>query len=335
MGSVVFGELGDPKSGPDYPVAYPAEGRVGLSGEMPVRLCAEGKTLIGYGFGGQRVEIPVKSISQVWIHPEFDAYPDGRVREALLVLDIKHYVVLKAPGAWGPGVKEVCQHLGLRKQPVILDQKHAKRTVPSLMYAQSCQWLRVWPAGGHLAPVAAGLGRAGLCVGGGIGGASLGLLLPASAGDARVMIAVAAGVAGALSGTWLYDLATRFASGVIRWAVASRRAGTPAPVSRFLHVSGASRWTGLATSAVLAAVPALAIWGAAIVAITLSRGGALSHGAALGSVVAGALAILSTPPLALLAIRRFRAMRNRVRDDLSRPPLSPRAMLNSDTARSR
>jgi hypothetical protein len=58
----------------------------------------------------------------------------------------------------------------------------------------------------------------------------------------------------------------------------------------------------------------LAIWGAAIEAITLSRGGSLAHGAALGNVIAGALAILIAPPLARLAIRRLLAARHRVRD---------------------
>jgi hypothetical protein len=61
----------------------------------------------------------------------------------------------------------------------------------------------------------------------------------------------------------------------------------------------------------------LAIWGAAIEAITLSRGGSLTHGAALGNVIAGALAILVTPPLGLLATRRFLAARHRVRDDFT------------------
>jgi hypothetical protein len=319
MRTIVFGKLGDPEFDPKFPAAYPIEGRVNILGEMPVRLRAEGKMLVAYGFGGQRVEIPVASIRQVWIHPEFEVSPAGPVREALLVLDTKHRVLLKAPGAWGPGVREVCQHLRLHKQPVVLDLKHASRAVPPLMSAASYQCLRVWPAGGHIALVAAGLGQAGLCVGGGIGGASLGLLLPASVGDARILIAIGLGVAGALAGTWLYHFGTRFAVGVIRWTVASRRAGAPAPVGRFLQVSGASSWTELATSAVLAAaVPVLAIWGAAIEAITLSRGGSLSHGAALGNVIAGALAILVALPLARLAIRRFLAARHRVRDDFTK-----------------
>jgi hypothetical protein len=273
---------------------------------MPVRLRAEGKSLVAYGFGGQRIEIPAASVRQVWIHPEFEAFPVGRVREALLVLDARHRVVLRAPGAWGPGVRDVCQHLGLRKQPVIMDRDRARRRVPSLDNAASCRRLRVWPTGGHVALVAAGLGRAGLTVGGGVGGALLGLLLPASVGDARILVAIGLGVAGALACTWLYNFGGRFVAGVIRWAVASRRAGTLAPAGRFLRAGGSSPWTELATSAVLAAaVPALAIWGAAIEAITLSRGSAMSHGAGLGNVIAGAVAILLTPPLALLAIRRI------------------------------
>jgi hypothetical protein len=314
MRNVVFGRLGDPR----FPVAYPVEARAGLLGEMPVRLCAEGKMLVAYGFGGQRVEIPAESIRQVWIHPEFEVFPGQRVREGLLVLGVRQRVLLKAPGAWGPGVREVCWQLGLRKQPEVLGPVRACRAVPALADTESCQLLRVRPAGGRVTPVAAGLGRVALCVGGGIGGVLLGLLFPASAGDARVLVAIVLGVAGALAGTWLYNFGTRFTAGVIRWAVASRRAGTTAPIGQFLQFSGASPGTGLATSAVLAAaVPVLAIWGAVIEAITLSRGGTLSHGAALGNVIAGALAILVAPPLAWLAVRRFLAASHRVRDDFT------------------
>ena len=318
MRTVVFGRLGDPEFDPRLPAAYPLESRAGLLGEVPVRLRAEGKMLVAYGFGGQRVAIPARSVRQVWIHPEFEVHPKGPVREALLVLDTKHRVVLKARGAWGPGVQEVCRHLGLHKQPVFLDEKTASRKVPALVDAPDCRRLRVWPAGGHVALAAAGLGRAGLCAGGGVGGSLLGLLLPASVGDARALVAVGLGVAGALAGTWLYNVGTRLGVGAIRWAVATRRAGAPAPVGRFLQVSGTSSWTGLATSAVVAAaVPVLAVWGAVIEAITLSRGGSLSHGAALGNVIAGALAILIAPLLARLAVRRFLAARHRLRDDFT------------------
>jgi hypothetical protein len=187
------------------------------------------------------------------------------------------------------------------------------------MDAASYQWLRVWPVGGHMALVAAGLGRAGLCVGGGIGGAALGLLLPASVGDARILIAIGLGVAGALAGTWLYNFGTRLVVGVIRWAVASRRAGAPAPVGQFLQASGASSWTGLAASAVPAApVPLPAIW----------RGGRRGHRTVPGRRPVprrgtgqrgrrGAGNSRRTP-LARLAIRRFLASRRRVRDDFPR-----------------
>jgi hypothetical protein len=255
----------------------------------------------------------------VWIHAEFEGSVGVPVREALLVLDSKHHVVLKAPGAWGPGVAEVCQRLGLRRQPKVFDAEHASLKVSPLRAADDYQVLRVTPAGGRMAPVAAGLGRVVLCVGGGIGGASLGLLLPASVGDARSLIASGLGIAGALAGVWLYNFGTRFAAGAIRWAVASRRARSPAPPGRFLRVTGASEWTELGTSAVLAAaVPVLVIWGAVIEAITLSRGGSMSHGASLGNVIAGALAILAAPLLAWLAVRRFLAARHRVRDDFTK-----------------
>jgi hypothetical protein len=178
MRTVVFGGQGDPGFDPEFPSAYPVEGRVGLLGEVPVRLRAEGKALAAYGFGGQRIEIPARSIRQVWIHPEFEVISGGR-------------------------------------------------KVPSLVDAENCLRLRVRPAGGPVTRVAAGLGQAVLCLGGGIGGALLGLLLPASAGDARILAAVGLGVAGALAGAWLGNFGWRFAAGVIGWAVASRRAGAP------------------------------------------------------------------------------------------------------------
>jgi len=314
MRTVVFGGLGDPKS----PSAYPAEGGAGLLGEMPVRLRAEGEALVAHGFGGQRVEIPASSIRQVWIHPEFGAPAGQRVRAALLVLDAGHRVLLKAPGVWGPGVREVCQQLGLNKQPVVLGSMSASRKVPSLKDADGCRRLRVRRRGGQVTRTALTLGRAALCVGGCIGGVLLGLLLPASVGDARILVAVLLGATGAVAGVWLYNFGTRFAAGLIRWAVASRRAGTLAPARPFLQVSGASSWTEGATLAVLAAaVPVLAVWGVAVEAITLSRGGSLSHGAALGNVIAGALAILVTPLLGRVAIRRLLAARGRVRDDFT------------------
>src|SRR5580704_7302726 len=98
MRAVAFGRPGDPEFDPKLPAAYPAEGRVSLLGEMPVRLHAAGKVLVACGFGGQRVEIPARSIRHVWIHPEFEVLPGGRVREALLILDARHRVLLKAPG---------------------------------------------------------------------------------------------------------------------------------------------------------------------------------------------------------------------------------------------
>jgi hypothetical protein len=319
MRTVVFSRLGDPEFDPESPAAYPIEGRPNFMGEMPVRLRAEGKKLVAYGFGGQRVEIPAESVRQVWIHPEFESPGGLRYREALLVLDARHRIVLRAPGAWGPGVLEVCRHLGLFKQPKIRDALPASVDVPLLRRADNYQRLRVRPRSSLVVLPAEGLGVTALCLGGGIGGASLGLLLPASVGDARALIAVGLGIAGALAGTWLYHFGTRFTTGLIRWAVASRRAGSPAPTVKFLRVTGASAWTEMATSAVLAAaVPALAIWGVIVEAITLSRGGTLSHGAALGNLIAGALALLATPAVARMAFRRILAARHRVRDDFAK-----------------
>lgn len=314
MRTVSLVGLGDP----DSLTAYPIDGRVGLLGDIPVALRAEGAALVGHGVGGQRVEIPARSIRQLWIHPEFESATGGRVRPALLVLDARHRILLRAPGLWGPGIPDVCQRLGLHKQPVVLTAISARRRVPTLTAADDCQRLRAQRARGRLGAAIASLVRAALCVGGGIGAVLLGLLLPGSVGDARTLVAAALGVIGAMAGVWFYHLGTRFSAGLIRWTVASRRSRSPAPAGQFLRVSGASPWNARAAAVVLAAaVPVLAVWGIVIEAVTVSGGGPLSHGAALGNIIAGALALLLAPLLARPAARRIRTLRHRVDDDLT------------------
>ena len=318
MRTVALGGLGDPAYDPTSPVAYPVDGQVGLLGEMPVRLRAEGQTLVAYGVAGQRIEIPAREIRQVWIHPEFEPTAGGRVRAALLVLDARHRIVLRVPGVWGPGVPDVCHRLGLNKQPVVLGPLAASRRVTTLTAADGCQQLRVRRRGSRLDQTAATIGQSALCLGGLIGGVLLGLALPMSVGDVRTLAAIALGPIGALAGVWLYNAGTRFSAGLIRWTVATRRAGSPAPVGPFLRVSGASVWTERGASAVLAlAVPVLAIWGATALAVTLSSNGSLSHGAAMSNIIAGALALLIAPLLARKAGRRIMAARHRVGDEFT------------------
>src|SRR5262245_12040480 len=105
-----------------------------LLGEMPVRLRAEGTSLVAYGFGGQRIQVPASAIECVWIHRGYRK-PGQRAGAALLVIGKDRRVLLRAPGAWAQSeVAEICRHLGLRK-PRFLSVPAARREVPRLVAA--------------------------------------------------------------------------------------------------------------------------------------------------------------------------------------------------------
>src|SRR5215469_1233110 len=124
--------LGNPEFDPRRPAAYPLSRVTDLLGEMPVRLRAEGTSLVAYGFGGQRIQVQASAIDGVWIHRGY-RLRRRRAAAALLVIDKQRRVLLRAPGAWAqPEVAEICRNLGLRK-PKFLSAPGARREVPSLV----------------------------------------------------------------------------------------------------------------------------------------------------------------------------------------------------------
>ena len=314
MRAVAVNRLGNPEFDPGRPAAYPLSWVTDLLGEMPARLRAEGTALVAYGFGGQRIEVPASAIDGVWIHHGYRR-PGQRAAAALLVIDKHRRVLLRAPGAWAqPEVAEICRHLGLPK-PKFLSAPVARREVPGLVAAGRKRVLRTRPRGCALRSPAVTLAISVLFLGGAVAGALLPLALPPSVGEARDLLAVVLCAAGALAGGWLARYLGRLGIGGYRWAVLSRRAGALAPPGQFLRVTGASEWTATLLTATLAlAVPTLAIWGLVIMAEALAHG---FRGSQASSIAAGVAAILAAPLLAWWAMRRRRAARRHLRDELT------------------
>jgi hypothetical protein len=50
---------------PSHPRAFPSKYPMDLMGRIRVKLCAEDGNLVAYGFGGQRVVLPAKSVGAV------------------------------------------------------------------------------------------------------------------------------------------------------------------------------------------------------------------------------------------------------------------------------
>src|SRR5215469_1601585 len=271
MHSIPQERLSDPEFDPSVPAAYPVTGVTDLMGNMPVRVRAEGAALVAYGFGNQRIEIPRAKIGSVLVH--YIRGSKGEVtRPSLAVLDHEGSLLLRARGKWGPGLEEVCQHLRVGGPRLEWSRAGKSRALLG-QRAQDFQKVRVWPPG-YVPAVIAGavvmLTALAWCA---VGGVQLALLLAAAIGGARNLIAIGLAVACVTAGLWLVTWAWRFLVGALRWGVASRRAGSPAPAARFFRVTGASKWTTIVpTVALVLSVPTLLIWGIAVEAVTISHG---------------------------------------------------------------
>jgi hypothetical protein len=97
-------------SDPARPQAFPSKYPMDLMGRIRVRLCAEDRNLVAYGFGGQRVALPAMSVGAVHTVTSFRT---GRVThgQALLVLDRDNRILLRADGMWETygEVEKVCR----------------------------------------------------------------------------------------------------------------------------------------------------------------------------------------------------------------------------------
>src|SRR6202044_1619139 len=84
---------------PQRPQTCPSNCPMDLMGRIRVWLTAEDGNLVAYGFGGQRIALPPKSVGFVVTVRSFRV---GRVTHgrALLVLDNEEQILLRADGMW-------------------------------------------------------------------------------------------------------------------------------------------------------------------------------------------------------------------------------------------
>jgi hypothetical protein len=272
MQTVPPGEPNDAKLDPVFPTAYPIEGTADLMGDMPVRICAEGRELVAYGFGDQRIAIPAGEIRDIRVR--LIRNKDGKYPGSLtIVVGKTGQVVLQARAPWGPGLEDVCAELGLRAltftNSSVSDFRHGVNA-----WQQPYPTLRVrprgWLAAGFVTVIMA-IASGGLAA---TGGVLLALLLPSSIGGIRNLIGIALGIAGLLGGLRLFLLAKAALLDSIRWLVTSARAGGPAPAHRIFEGLGESgEWPGMLATVVLGfAIPLLLLWAVIIEANTVAHG---------------------------------------------------------------
>lgn len=271
MHAVPPGDVSVPEFDPTVPVAYPVTGRTDLMGNMPLRARPEGQDLVVYGFGGQRVAIPRSQIGSVAVRYYTNAKGETS-SPSLLVFDCDQRLLLRARGTWGPGLDDVCRYLQLRR-PDISSYRRPLRRAARAERAPGYQKIRAYPRGYVPVLIVGILVTLTVLVWSAVGGVQLALLLPGAIGGARNLIAMALAVACVTAGLWLVTYLWRLLVGALRWAVASRRASSPAPPGRFLRVTGTGKWTTvLPTVALVLSVPTLLIWGVVVEGVTISHG---------------------------------------------------------------
>ncbi len=270
---------------PEHPQAVPAHFPTDLRGRIGVRLTAEDRHLVAYGFGGQRIAFTREDVGGVHT---VDSYRTGRVTHgrALLVLDRQQRILLRASGLWETHgeVKAVCKAAKV-KAPSHLTPKYTRTTtragrsksttrqVPRFEKAPGYRRLRTRPRGTTLrvlALIVLFVLTAGL-------GVFLGVLpavvLPEWFGAVRTLIGIAGGALGLAVGIWLGAVIAHLVIDGLRWAVTSLGMGTLAPLGRFFRRREPSGWWTIARNvALFALVPALIGWGPGVGIASLAHG---------------------------------------------------------------
>lgn len=271
---------------PEHPQAAPANSPTDLRGQVRVRLAAEDRQLVAYGFGGQRIAFSRADVGAV---RTVDSYRTGRVSHgrALLVLDREGRILLRAGGLWETygEVKAVCQAAKVRspthlapsyiRRPVRSGRRSSTTTrqVPRFEKAPGYRRLRTRPRGSTLRVLAL---IALFAVTGGLGvviGVGPAVALPEWLGAVRTLIGIAGGALGLAGGLWLGAAISHLFVDALRWAVTSLGAGTLAPARRFFRRREPSGgWTIARNIALVALVPALIGWGPGVGLTSLAHG---------------------------------------------------------------
>ncbi len=254
----------------------PAPPFIDLFGRQPVRITAEGRHLVAYGFGRQRIAIPAGSILEV-----------ATRGPAVIVVDHDRRILLKAPGTWEPiGLAAVCYLLGVPLSRYRVTRRRGRarayqarayqaggQPAPDWPRAPGYRRLRVRPRGFALGMIALMLLALALLGAGIAAGVAVAVALPVSIGSVRNLIGVVCGAAGAVLALWLFTMGTRAGLAAARWAAASLALRSPAPWTPFYPRGGTPGWRRkLLTTAMVLAVPAVIGWGPGVGIATLVHG---------------------------------------------------------------
>jgi hypothetical protein len=273
---------------PQRPQTCPLKCPMDLMGRIRVWLATEDGNLVAYGFGGQRIALPAKSVGEVHTVSSFRTR-GVRHGPALLVLDHERRILLRASGRWETygELAAVCRaakvpaptHLVTTMKPRSRSRsggRQARRNttlIPRFTKAPAYRKVRTRPRGTTLrmlAQVVLFLLAMGL-------GAFLGVLpavaLPEWTGAVRTLIGIAGVVLGVAGGIWAGAALSHLIADALRWAVTSWAAGAAAPGRRFFRRrerSGA--WPVARNVGVVALVAALIGWGPGVGIAALTHG---------------------------------------------------------------
>jgi hypothetical protein len=308
---------------PAHPQAFPSKYPMDLMGRIRVKLCAEDGNLVAYGFGGQRVALPAKSVGFVITVSSFRV---GRVTHgtALLVLDDNDQILLRADGMWETygEVQKVC-HAAKAPSP-----KHewsgstrngrTGRRPPRFAKAPGYVKLRTNPRGSTLrvlALIVLFLVVAGL---GGFVGVLPAVALPEWFGAVRTLIGIVGALLGVAGGLWVAAAISHVLADAVRWAAISWVAGTPAPPGRFFgrRREHQGAWPAAANVALVLLCFALVGWGPGVGIASLA------HGFRDSSLVAELRANGTTVPGTLMDVPQYSTDDNGKTTETDVPTLS-------------
>lgn len=306
---------------PERPQAFPSTYPMDLMGRIRVKLCAEDGNLVAYGFGGQRVALPAKSVGSVVTVRSFRV---GRVTHgrALLVLDHDDQLLLRADGMWETygEVQKVCR---AAKAPspthrYSVRNRRTGRRPPRLSKAPGYVKLRTHPRGTALrvlALIALYLVVAGL---GGFIGVLPAVALPEWFGAVRTLIGIIGVLLGLAGGLWVAAAIAHVLADGVRWAAISRATGTPAPPARFFvrRREHAGTWLAAANVGLVLLFFALVGWGPGVGIASLA------HGLRDSSLVANLRANGATIPGTLIDVPQYSTDDNGKTTETDVPTLS-------------
>lgn len=304
-----------------HPQAFPSTYPMDLLGQIRVKLTAEDGDLVAYGFGGQRIAMPHKSIGSVLTLNEFRlGASDHPLENALLVLDRDKKILLRADGAWDTygEVARVCKAAKLpspkhtatsglvEHQPRGSTHELHDPGIPRYLKAPGYRRLRVHPRGQLLRGLAVLLVYLVTLGVGVVPGALLMALLPESFGAVRILLALVVIVLGGAGGIWAGAAILHAWTDALRWAGASWLAKAPAPPNRFFsrRQERSSAWQSAADIGLAALFVALVAWGPGVGIAALAHGFQQT-----ANLISGALCTLALPPLGLYLLYRWRRRR--------------------------